>query len=381
MRLLGWRWAVVVGLCLTLAALPALAAALPARDSQEGTDAQDAAGLLTQVRRSAVVGWSGYGESRGSLVLPDVSQLADLPALVGGTQRTRVWWRAAQDWRVDVLSLVGETDLLQDANGSWTWMSADRRATRIDGPLPVRLPTAADLVAPTLGRRLAGAAELTASRIGARRVAGRITAGIRLTPDRPGATTVQAVDLWVDRASGLALEVAVHAGGRIVLDALLLDLRLGDPGARRTVFLPPADAQYTEVQAPDLVAQADRFAPFILPPTLAGAARTDQVAALRPVAGVGTYGAGLASFAVVPLPRRLAGEVLGRLVPGPRGDERLALGTPLLNALVGRSVESAGGGYLLVGTVPAGVLTAALDQLLADPPRLFTEPGLAGVAP
>lgn len=357
----------MAALCLGLGSLPALAAALPAHDDRAG--AQDAAGLLAQVRTSAVVGWSGYGESRGSLVLPDVTQLADLPALFGGTQRTRVWWRTAQDWRVDVLSLVGETDLLQDATGSWTWASADRRALRIDGPLPVRLPSAADLVAPTLGRRLAGAAGLTASRIGARRVAGRTAAGLRLVADRPADTTVQAVDLWVDRASGLVLEVVVRAGGRVVLDALLLDLHVGDPGPERTVFVPPAEAQSSRVQAPDLVAEADRFAPYLLPPTLAGAARTDQVDAVRAVAGVGTYGTGLATFAVVPLPRRTAREVIARLLPAAPDSGRAALATPLLHALVGRSADPRGGrGYLMVGTVPPGVLAAALDELLADPP-------------
>ena len=361
----------VAALCLGLGALPRLAAALPARDEQPRVDRQDAAVLLAQVRRSAAVGWSGYGESRGSLVLPDVTQLADLPALVGSTQRTRVWWRTAQDWRVDVLSLVGETDLVQDAGGSWTWLSADRRAVRVDGLLPVRLPTAADLVAPTLGRRLAGAAELRVSRIGARRVAGRTTAGIRLVADRPAATTVQAVDLWVDRASGLALEVVVHAGGRVVLDALLLDLHLGGPEPERTRFLPPADVAYTRVEAPDLVAQADRFAPYALPAMLADTARTDQVDAFRNVAGVATYGAGLATFAVVPLPRRTAREVIGRLQPAAPDADRAALATPLLHALVGRSVGTQDDrGYLLVGTVPAGVLAAALDQLLAVPPPL-----------
>ena len=365
----------VAGLSVALATLPSLAGALPAHDDQQGTDRQDAAGLLAQVRRSAVVGWSGYGESRGSLVLPDVTQLADLPALVGGTQRTRVWWRTAQDWRVDVLSLVGETDLVQDVSGSWTWLSADRRAVRIDGRLPVRLPTAADLVAPTLGRRLAGANDLTVSRIGARRVAGRTTAGLRLVAARPASTTVQAVDLWVDRASGLALEVVLHAGGRIVLDALLLDLRVGAPGPERTLFLPPADAQYTRVEAPDLVAQADRFAPYALPTTLVGTARTDQVDAFRQVTGVATYGAGLATFAVVPLPRRTAREVIARLLPAAPDAERAALATPLVNALVGRSGDGPDGrGYLLVGTVPAGVLSAALDQLLADPPPLVGDP-------
>ena len=66
-----WRWAVVVAVVAGLAATPTLAGALPA----DGSDAS-AEQLLTQVRASSAVAWSGYGESRGSLVLPDVRELA-----------------------------------------------------------------------------------------------------------------------------------------------------------------------------------------------------------------------------------------------------------------------------------------------------------------
>ena len=327
--------------------------------------------LLAQVRRSAAVGWSGYGESRGSLVLPEVSQLGELPTLFGGTQRTRVWWRAADEWRVDVLSLVGETDTTQDLTGSWTWVSADRRATRLDGAAPIRLPSASDLVAPVLGRRLAGSSDVSISRLGERRLAGRATAGLRLVPRRPSTSTVDSVELWVDRQSGLVLEVTVRAGGRVVLDSLLLDLHRGRPSPQRAVFHLPDDAQYNRVEVPDLAAQADRFSPFLLPATLAGSSRSDQVEAFRGVAGVATYGSGLATFTVLPLPRRTAREVIGRLTPTMPDAARAELRTPLFTGLVGRSSERADGrGYLLVGTVPAGVLAAALDQLLADTPAV-----------
>ena len=354
----------VVALAAGLFALPALAGALPAHSNGE-----DAASLVAKVRRSGSVAWSGYGESRGSVVLPDVSQLGSLPALVGGTQRTRAWWRTAQDWRVDALSLVGETDTTHDQFGMWTWVSADRRATRVNGDLPVRLPVADDLLAPVLGRRLAGSADVTATRIGARRVAGRSTAGVRLVATRAASTTVQSVELWVEPSSGLVLETVLRAGGSVVLDALLLDLELTRPAPGVTRFVLPADAQYVSADAPDLASQADRFAPFVLPASLAGVRRSDQVGAFHGVTGVATYGEGLGSFAVVPLPRRTARDVIAKLVRTGTVADRATVSTPLVNGLVGRSSgREDGRGYLIVGTVPAHVLGAALVQLLADPP-------------
>ncbi len=348
----------------SLSALPTLAGALPTGGTAADVGVEQ---LLAQVRASDDVGWSGYGESRGTLVLPDVRELSELPGLVGGTTRTRAWWSGPQDWRVDALSLVGETDTTREGDGGWTWQSADRRATRLNGALDVRLPTATDLLAPTLGHRLARTADVTASRLPARRVAGRSAAGLRLVPRRPDATTVGSVDLWVEPRTGLPLQVEVRAVGEtaLSLEATLLDLDLGPPAAGRSHFHPPRDAAVTVLEAPDLAALADRFAPYRLPDELAGLPRRPR-STLSVGGGVGTYGDGFTAVALVPLPDELARGIIRRVSSDPDGAVA-PVSTSLVNALVGR--DRRGRAYLLAGTVPMPVLTTALEQLRADPPR------------
>jgi hypothetical protein len=62
----------VAALLGVLLSLPSLAGALPASCRSSGPPSLSPAGLLERIRAPALVGWSGYGESRGSLVLPDV---------------------------------------------------------------------------------------------------------------------------------------------------------------------------------------------------------------------------------------------------------------------------------------------------------------------
>lgn len=361
-RRVSWRWAVVAAVATALAAAPVLAgAALPAKGSDASADV-----LLAKVRASSTVAWSGYGESRGSLVLPDVRELAGLPGLLGGPTRTRAWWRGPDDWRVDALTLVGEADTARDATGSWTWDSADRRAVRLDGELDVRLPVAADLMAPTLGLRLAGTSDTAVSRLPARRVAGRGADGIRLRPRDPAATTIGSVDLWVDPESGLALQVEVRAVGEPgpSVTATLLDLDLAVPPPERTRFVPPVDATTVTGTAPDLAALADRFAPYQVPSRLTGLPR--RARSSLSAGGVGTYGDGFTAMALVPVPQDLARRVIDRVDPED-SDDVGQISTPLVNGVVG--IGQRGRAYLLVGSVPVERLEAALAALRANPPR------------
>ncbi len=350
------RWAVVALGVAVLLALPSAVSALPVHTPTTSTEE-----LLSRVRASGSAGWSGYAESRGALQVPDVPELGDLAQLVGGTTRTRTWWRSPQDVRIDVLSLVGETDTVTDYAGSWTWDSADHRADRVLGDVPVHLPRPEDLLAPVLGRRLAGTRDVQVSRLPARRVAGQEADGLRLRPKHPRGTTLSAVDLWVEPRTGLPLRVEVRAVGQAapVLTSLLLDLDLSRPAAAATAFVPPLTATVSEQRAPDLAALIDRLAPFRLPDHLAGLPRTAPVQGLSG-GGVAAYGQGLGAFVVVPLPygtgrsltRKL--EALGRRVS-----------TPLFNGLV---VEGDHRHYLIAGTVPAMVLDRAAADLTADPP-------------
>lgn len=349
-----------MALTAALAGTPALVEALPADDVE-----LDAAALLQRVQGSDGVAWSGYGEARGDLVLPDVEQLGELPQFISGTTRLRAWWRGPADFRVDALSLVGETDVSVKDGRTWTWESADRAATLVRGELDVRLPRGADLLAPALGARLSRSDGVQVERLRARRVAGVDAAGLRLLPADPGRTTVERVDLWADPATGLALRVELHAVGvkGAALTSLLLDLDRAQPAAERTRFLPPFGSDIAVVEAPDLAALADRYAPFRLPATVAGLPRRQRVDDVGE--GVGTYGDGFTALTVVPLEGRTAGGLIDELRQDGDPGSQASFSTALLQGLVARVDERA---YLLVGSVPQQVLRAGLAQLAADPP-------------
>lgn len=353
------RWAVVAVLVAGLCAAPSAVQALPASG-----DDLDAGTLLDRVQHSDAVGWSGYGESRGDLVLPDVSVLGDLPGLISGTARVRAWWRSPSEYRADELSAVGEKDVAVDGTDTWTWDSAARSVVLLHGDVGARLPRAADLLAPLLGARLSRTADTAVSRLPARRVARTDALGLRLVPRDPSVTTVAAVDLWAEPRTGLVLRVEVHAkdAQRIALTSELLDVSLSTPSASLTVFVPPTDAAVDVAQSSDIAAAADRLAPFVLPGTLAGLTAAPRVTG---IGGVGTYGTGFTLLAVVPLQRDTAGSLLRDLTTsGPPGDEA-TFSTDLVQGLVARL---RGRAYLLVGTVGPDVLRAALAQLSASPP-------------
>ena len=360
----SWRWAVAAAVLAALAALPALAGAVPVDDPEVPPTE-----LLSRVRASGSVNWSGYAETRGTLDLPDIPALDSVPELVGGTTRLRAWWRGPREWRVDALDLAAETGSYRDAAGSWTWDSGERRATRLVGDLPVRLPRPEDLLAPTLGRRLANAGDVRVEPLEARRVAGRAAAGLQLRPRDPALTTVDRVELWAEPRTGLPLRVDVYADGaaRPSVTAVLLDLDLSAPPAEVTAFVPPADAAIVTEPARDIVELAERFAPFVLPRRLAGLPRTDRVEALRPVGGIATYGDGFTALTVLPLPERLGNRALRRLG---EVDGKARASTPLVNGLIGRVQGQV---YLLVGTVPPELLDRGLAELAADPPPLRSD--------
>jgi len=357
----GRRWWVALALVGVLVSLPSAVGALPAQEPSVS-----AATLLARVRVSDDVAWSGYGEARGDLVLPDVAALEDLPELISGNTRLRAWWRGPAQFRVDALTLAGESDVVVGGGDTWTWDSEDRVATLLRGDVAVRLPRAADLLAPALGARLARSAALLVERRPARRLAGRDAAGLRLRPADPSRTTVDRIDLWVEPATGLALRVEVHprGGAGAALTSVLLDLDLSAPSPSRTSFTPPLDASVEVVDAPDIAAAADRFSPYLLPATLAGLPRRTDVGDQR---GVATYGRGLTALSVVPLRRRTAGRLLRGLGDG---DAAVAAGeAEISTALVqGRVARNASRGYLLLGTVPQDVISAALAELRRDPP-------------
>jgi hypothetical protein len=357
----AWRWALVVAVVVLLGSAPRLLR-LPA------TDGSATAGQLRErALASAALPYSGYAQSSGTLALPSFGSLPSVAAGLTGvadllSDRTtmRVWWRSPADNRVDVVTPSGETDVHRDPAGTWTWDYGARTATRTLA-VPLALPTAPDLVPSALGRRLlseAVPAEL--SRTGARRVAGRDALGVRVRPSQDAAS-VGTVDVWVDRATGLPLEVEVTGRGltQPSLDTRFLDLDPTRPPAAVTAWDPPAGV--TARTGGDVLLLASAFLRQVrLPGELAGLPRRDTPTR----GGPGLYGRGVTLLAATPVPRSLAGPLGGLLdrTTGVVADDlgrRAAVG-PLGLMLV---EPPRGPRYLLAGTVTLDALAAAAAQL------------------
>ena len=356
---------------LAVVSLPSVVSAVPLGS----TDHTAAGTVLARIRASTAVPYQGYAESHGILELPDVPQFGDLISLLGGTTRMRAWWSDATHWRLDDISLANEVDTYRDPLGTWTWDSGPRRAVRVPLEPRVRLPRAADLLPPELGRRLAGAArpeEVT--RTTDRRIAGRSAAGVRITPSDP-VTTIGRIELWADRATGLPLQAEVTPRGadQPVLRTSFLDLSLRVDAPAPT-FRPPLGSNASVVNAPDIAGRLDELAPYLLPEILAGLPRRVRIAGVAADAGTATYGDGYAVMAVLPLPADLTAQVLRRLEGTPAkptdigrtNATALGIDTPLLNALVVRGGRR---GYLITGTVDPTVLADAARALVDAPPR------------
>jgi len=358
------RWAVVVIAVAVLLSLPSLIAALPASDA--GTSAAD---LRTAVLRSTDVAFTGYAQAAGGLDLPVSEQLTSVADLLSDRTSMRAWYRGPDDWRVDVVSPTGETDVHADAGGTWTWDYEGATATRT-APTPLALPTASDLLPSALGRRLLSeATDAELSRLGADRIAGRDALGLRLVPAEE-ASSVARVDVWVDAGTGLPLRVQVFGedaagpGAEPALDTGFLDLALTTPGAEVTAFAVPPGAEVRQGQDAQLLQAADRAGRdgdrVRLPAQLAGLDRRSIEGAPR---SVGVYGRGITVLAVSPLPRRAADPLRAALVSAPESVVD-ALGVRISAGPLGLMLVSrADGSVLLAGTVSLDALAAAATEL------------------
>ena len=106
------RWLAVLFTAAAFVATPLLISARAAHLSEIS-----ATELAGQIRRSAHVGWSGFVETSGTLQVPDNESFATLAQLLGENTQLRVWWRSADDWRVDRIRSTGETDLFRHGWG------------------------------------------------------------------------------------------------------------------------------------------------------------------------------------------------------------------------------------------------------------------------
>lgn len=353
-----WRWSIVMVGAAVLVSLPAVVAALPVH-----ARSAPAANLLRAVARSSQVAYSGDAESVGGLVLPVTSAFSELTDLFGGRTRLRVWWRGTDAWRADTLTAAGETDVHRDQSGTWTWDYERDTATRAD-EASVRLPRAADVDPAQLGRRLLSEARPDEVRtLPARRVAGRAAAGLQMVPDDPR-STIGRVDVWADSATGLPLAVAVYGrgGGRALLATSYLSLSTARPAQATIAFSAPPGARLRFEQVTDLADAANRFAPFLPAPSLAGYPLRRRVEGLG---AVGTYGRGVTVLTAIPLPGRVAGPLRTQLAAVP-GLTTVAQGSVLTVGPLGLLLTTAGEqdrSWLVVGTVTTATLQRAADEL------------------
>lgn len=358
------RWAIVAAGTGVLCTLPAIIAAWPVPAS-----ALSAAQLRTRMMASANVAYQGYAESDVSLDLPTLPDLSDVISLLDGTTDQYAWYRSPGQWRADVLTTASEEDTYQTGGGTYVWDYSRNLLTEVTGVQSVRLPRASDLLPPMLARRLlayAGVAGNREYRLPSQRIAGIDAAGLRLVP-ASSQTTIGAVEVWADPASGLPVQVEVFARGAStpVLVTRFLEVSLSRPSLATVTPDPGPGIGFTLSQLPDVSGLLNGFAPP-LPDTLAGLA---QVANPSGLADVAAYGIGLTRFAVIPLPAGVGNtamtkaSLVGAAIKLPFGSGVLVT-TSLLTMVL--AAPPGGPVYLLTGAVTPGLLERAASQLLTS---------------
>jgi hypothetical protein len=349
------RWALVALGVLLVIAVPTVVRAWPAPDSDVG-----AAQLLELVNGAGDHPWSGYVETEGALDLPVADGLDDVGALLAGRTRLRAWWRSADDWRVDRLETAGETDLVHRHGTTTEWTYESERA-RVSRDPDIRLPRTSDLVPPVLAERLlrdVDAADVT--RVPARRVAGVAAPGLHVEPTAPQ-SSVDHVDLWADPDSGVVLRLDVYAAGSDdpAFTTELRQFSAETPAAALTDFEPTGQADVSFDDVLDIADAANQYAPLRPPRTVGGLAMSSASDG-----AVGVYGGGITQLIAIPLRDREADPLREQLAGTP--DSRhvdagtLVAAGPLGVLLTG---QEGGGGWLITGTVTAGTLVEAAQDL------------------
>ena len=358
------RWAAVACGTAALCALPVVAGALPVPQSPISAEA-----LRARILASAHVPYQGYAESIASLGLPNLPDLGGVSMLLDGTTDQYTWYRSPARWRAEVSTPAGEDDTYQAGAATYLWDYGRNLLTRIVGSQPARLPRAADLLPSVLGRRLlalaAGSGRI--SRLPSRRIAGIGAAGLHVRATDPR-TTIAAVDVWADPATGLPIAVQVFArgSGRPVLTSSFLQLTESRPALSVVTPKPAPGVAVTTAELPDVSVFLEGIGP---PPPgrLAGLARTQIRGGITSVAA---YGTGFARFAVIPLPGRVGAQALsaaqaaGAPLFGLQDGTDVLIRTPLLTVALA-SPTSGGPVFLLAGPVMPAVLQRAAEGALA----------------
>ncbi|HEY2834607.1 MAG TPA: hypothetical protein VGJ14_19460 [Sporichthyaceae bacterium] len=357
-------WLLVAGGVASLCALPVLIGARSVH--APGIAAAD---LRTRIL-SSTSSYRGYAESDGTLGLPDLPEFGDVAGLFGGRTRLRIWHADPAHSRVDVLTPTGERGFYVNGRRATVWDYERNVVTALYGRPDIRLPRPADLNPPDLARRLlVGARPEELRPLAGRRVAGVAASGLRVVPADPDSTVGQ-IDVWADAATGVVLQVQVSGrSGPAALTTRFLDVTEGPHAVPDGVVSPPqpAGAQRAATRVPRVSPLIDRYAPAVLPPTLAGR----DVSTLVPGGdAIRAYGDGFALFVAISLPADLAdrayeaAKAAGGQVRAIGVDSAVLLSTPLLTLSV-VAPDGRDGGYVLAGTVGADVLNRAVTELVA----------------
>ena len=358
-----FRWALVATGTAVLCALPAVVAAWPVPAS-----ALTASQLRVRIVRSGDVAYQGYAESDVNLGLPNLPDLGAVVSLLNGSTDQYAWYRSPGQWRADDLTRAGENDIYQTSQGTLLWNYGLNLLTHVVGSQPVRLPMAADLLPPALGRRILGFAGSADReyRLPVQRVAGVDAPGLRLVPSRSQATTIGAVELWADPTSGLPLQVEIFGRGAAspILVSRFLEVSFAKPALSTVTPDPAPGVTQNRASLPDVAGVLTGYGPP-LPGNLAG---SNRVADPGGLADVAAYGSGFARFAVVPLPHKYgttamaAASAYGASISMHVGTAVL-VSTTLLTVVLARA--PGGPVYLLTGAVTPKLLESAANDLLA----------------
>jgi hypothetical protein len=352
-----WRWAVVLTGVATLVAMPAAIASI----DPENPDV-DLSTLRTRVLESAAEPFEGLFESRGGARLPDLGRFEDQLKPFTETTRVRVWYTAPDRWRADDVTIGGERGFYRDPTGIWRWSTGSREAVFVarTGEEPLRLPRIMDLSPTELGRRLLKeSANETVEMIDARRVAGTVGAGIRITPTAASTSSITSVEMWADPETGVVLRVEIFTGSSLpIFETGYLELEIKEPNPDVLTFDPDEadDVEYEQRDSLDPVEQLVDAAFIPLPDELAGLPPRHAVSP-----AVKSYGSGLTVVSLVAAPRSALGRRLAFLPRSERpwGGSVILLEASLVNAEV---IEIGGLSYILIGTVTV----AELDRIAAE---------------
>lgn len=353
-----------------LVSLPALIGAIPVsvKDASVTT-------LLTRIRASGDVPYTGLASSSGQLAVPDLGTGADALNLLSTTNRLQVWWAGPVRYRVDRQTAVAETDVYRQPDGVWTWDSDLRHAEHAVATPLVPLPGPQDALPANLARRLleqvpAGAV----STLDSRRIAGRAALGLSWHP-KDKRSLIGEVRLWVDPATGVALAVDIFPVGSShrAFSTAFLDIAFTPPDAQALRFDPSGDPTATVINSEP--GGPDNNRPrYRLPATIGGLPERSPPAPL-----VATYGTAADLVAVVALDAQSGQEIRQQIdspsrppITGAFGEASL-ISNPLLTGLVFVSGDH---GYLLLGTVTRAQLEVMAADLERHPARDYTGPAI-----